>query len=112
MEPVTYSNRDAKIIKDNPGKSPYELQELGLSGKGFEKLMTQQNTGGDVIADPNIKDDEPPAQTPPPDLPPAPPEDENDHDEQGEDLPPAPPAKKVLIPKVTEFKPAAPKAKT
>lgn len=34
-----YGPRDTKIIKDNPGKSIYELTLLGLSKKANEKLQ-------------------------------------------------------------------------
>lgn len=32
--------KDQRIIRDNPGKSPYELKELGISDKAFEELLT------------------------------------------------------------------------
>ena len=36
-----YSPKDAKIIRDNEGKSPYELLELGLSQRAFDRLTLQ-----------------------------------------------------------------------
>lgn len=38
MNPLKFSPKDAKIIRDNPGKSPDELLELGLSLKAFARL--------------------------------------------------------------------------
>jgi hypothetical protein len=58
MEPVKFSNRDAKLIRDNPGKSPYELKEMGLSNPGFEKLMSQPSTGIVIEADPALTEDD------------------------------------------------------
>ena len=40
MELEQFSPADRKKIQDNPDKSPYELLELGLSQKGFEKLLS------------------------------------------------------------------------
>ena len=107
MEPVTYSNRDAKVIKDNPGKSPYDLQALGLSGKGFEKLMSQQSTGAEPLADPTIDDEDESEPAAPAasntDQQPAPGhEDEDNEDKQDPPASASPPA--PLIPKITQIK--------
>jgi len=37
MDLSTYSNRDAKIIRDNPDASPYDLLALGLSQKAYDR---------------------------------------------------------------------------
>jgi hypothetical protein len=110
-EKVTYSPKDAKLIKDNPGKSPYELQALGLSGKGFEKLMSQQSTGTEPVADPTIKEEDESAQAPGVDPyayqePPADPEEQEDNQEDDDvkDMAPAPPKTAPLIPKITQIK--------
>jgi len=62
MEKLNLSNRDAKIHRDNPGLSPYELKALGLSEAGFKKLMALDSTDVVAVADPNIQD--PPAEDP------------------------------------------------
>lgn len=108
MEPVKYSNRDAKIIKDNPGKSPYELQSLGLSNKGFERYMAQQSTGADVVADPSLEEDEVTAQPPLPGSttsdPSNDPEVEDDEDDDEDESPaPVKPQTAPLIPKITKI---------
>ena len=54
---IRFAPKDAKIIKDNPGKSPYELKELGLSDPGFEKLMALESTAKNVIADENLSEE-------------------------------------------------------
>jgi hypothetical protein len=59
MESIRYAPRDAKIIKDNPGKSPYELQALGISDKAFEKLMSQPTTETEILSDPSLEDSSP-----------------------------------------------------
>jgi len=41
MDLSKYSAKDAKIIKDNPGKTPFELARLGLSPRGFERLLSE-----------------------------------------------------------------------
>jgi hypothetical protein len=33
-----FGTRDAKIIRENEGKTPYELLELGLSNKAYQRL--------------------------------------------------------------------------
>lgn len=40
MDNKAYSPKDAKIIRDNEGKTPYELLELGLSQKAFTRLTS------------------------------------------------------------------------
>src|SRR4051812_5134390 len=59
MESIRYAPRDAKIIKDNPGKSPYELQALGISDKAFEKLMSQPTTETEILSDPSLEESSP-----------------------------------------------------
>lgn len=36
-----FSFKDKKIIDSNPDKTPYELLELGLSNKAYEKLLQE-----------------------------------------------------------------------
>lgn len=88
MEDLKLAPKDAKIYRENPGKTPYELKELGLSNPAFERLMAQASTNVTVIADPNLDAssasnngggdndgenqppaNEPPAQTPTPGAP-------------------------------------------
>lgn len=38
-----YSPKDVKLLKDNPVASPYELLKLGLSKKGYDRLMNESN---------------------------------------------------------------------
>lgn len=38
--------KDQRLIKENPGKSPYELKEMGLSDKGFTDLLAEQGAEG------------------------------------------------------------------
>lgn len=39
-----YGTRDAKLIRENPNKTPYELLQLGLSHKAYTRL-TAEPTG-------------------------------------------------------------------
>lgn len=39
MDLQGFSNRDKSIINANPEANPYELKELGLSEKGFNRLL-------------------------------------------------------------------------
>ncbi|PUZ25022.1 hypothetical protein DCC81_11960 [Chitinophaga parva] len=55
MEDLKLAPKDAKIYRENPGKTPYELKELGLSNPAFERLMAQTSTNVTVIADPNLE---------------------------------------------------------
>lgn len=55
MEDLKLAPRDAKIYRENPGKTPYELKELGLSNPAFERLMAQASTNVAVIADPTLE---------------------------------------------------------
>jgi hypothetical protein len=41
MTQKRFSPKDAKIIRDNPGKSPGELTALGLSKAAYGRLVTQ-----------------------------------------------------------------------
>lgn len=59
MSELKLSNKDAGIVKRNPGKSPYELKELGLSQSGFEKMMAQPTTAVTPIADSALNDPPP-----------------------------------------------------
>lgn len=68
MATTSFSKKDQKIIDDNPGKSPYELVELGLSDKAFQELLAQE---GEQKQAPR------PSSAPPP-APPAPPADGGD----------------------------------
>lgn len=36
----TFAPRDAKIIKENEAKTPYELLELGLSEKAYQRMIS------------------------------------------------------------------------
>lgn len=36
---ITLGNRDAKIMRENEGKTPYELLQLGLSKAAYERLL-------------------------------------------------------------------------
>lgn len=49
MNTLTFSNRDNKIIKDNPGKTAYELLMAGLSKKAFSKLVAALEMPGKEI---------------------------------------------------------------
>lgn len=42
MNPAKFSPKDAKIIRDNPAKSPAELLVAGLSKKAFERLKAER----------------------------------------------------------------------
>lgn len=57
----TFGPKDAKIIKDNPGKTPYELQDLGITGKAFDRLLagdyTEIDESGSVPRNPEIKEE-------------------------------------------------------
>lgn len=35
----SFGPKDQKILRENPGKTPYELAELGLTNKAFERLL-------------------------------------------------------------------------
>lgn len=39
---VTMGTRDAKIMRENEGKTPYELLQLGLSKAAYERLMNEK----------------------------------------------------------------------
>ena len=49
-----YGNRDAKIIRENEGKTPYELLDLGLSKSAYERLMkkTEKPTVTEAVSEP------------------------------------------------------------
>lgn len=96
MNELNLSNKDFGIFSKNPGKTPYELKELGLSGAGFNKLMAQSSTAVTPVADPNLTDNEP--ETPLPS-----PESADISDPTPEPEKPAQPKPDILIPKVTEF---------
>lgn len=49
MDLQGFSSRDKSIINANPEASPYELKELGLSEKGFNRLL--ENVTEDVADD-------------------------------------------------------------
>ncbi len=38
-----FSTKDAKIIRENEGKTPYDLLQLGLSQKGYERLLERHS---------------------------------------------------------------------
>ena len=57
MDLSNFSNRDAKIIRDNPTKTPFELVRLGLSPRAFERLLNESKEA--------IKEEKPPIQMPP-----------------------------------------------
>lgn len=40
IDTSNFGPKDAKIIRENPGKDAYQLAELGLSNKAFERLTT------------------------------------------------------------------------
>lgn len=55
MNPLKFSPKDARIIRDNPGKNPDELLELGLSLKAFARLPEPSiKTSAPVVATPVI----------------------------------------------------------
>lgn len=39
---VVLGNRDAKIMRENEGKTPYELLQLGLSKAAYERLLNDK----------------------------------------------------------------------
>jgi len=39
-----YAPRDEKLIRENEGKTAYELLELGLSNKAFERLSAEKES--------------------------------------------------------------------
>lgn len=59
MEKVRFAPKDAKIIKENPGKTPYEWKALGMSEKGFEKALAQATTDIEPVSDPELEAQEP-----------------------------------------------------
>ncbi|WP_346318184.1 hypothetical protein [Chitinophaga sp. YIM B06452] len=58
---IKFAPRDAKIIKENPTLSPYQLLELGISKPAFEKLMEQPTTDINPEADTSLELEEMPA---------------------------------------------------
>lgn len=58
MNELNLSNRDFSIVTKNPGKTPYELKELGLSNSGFNKLMEQSTTAVKPVIDTTLSDDD------------------------------------------------------
>jgi hypothetical protein len=50
MEAKKFSPKDAKLIRENPGKSPGELSSLGLSKSAYNKLT--ENTVTVAILEP------------------------------------------------------------
>lgn len=42
---TTYGKRDQKVIRENPGKDVYALKELGLTDRGFERLLSEGYDG-------------------------------------------------------------------
>lgn len=52
---------DKKVIEQNPGLSPYDLLEKGLSEKGYEELVSQQGAEKQKIA-PTVEKTEPEPQ--------------------------------------------------
>lgn len=42
MARISRAEKDKKIIEENPGKSPYELLQIGLSEQGYESLVAQE----------------------------------------------------------------------
>lgn len=58
MEKVRFAPKDARIIKDNPGRSPYELKELGVSDNGFVKLMSLSSIESEIESDPTLEAEE------------------------------------------------------
>lgn len=55
-----FGTRDAKIIRENEGKTPYELLQLGLSHKAYTRLTSQPTAAIAPEAPPeNIADEAP-----------------------------------------------------
>jgi len=51
MDTQKFAPRDQKIITDNEGKSPYELLELGLSEKAYNRLLEIEANANTVKVD-------------------------------------------------------------
>lgn len=57
MDLQGYSNRDKSIINANPNANPYELKELGLSEKGFNRLLEGEGGSDYDESKSHIEDD-------------------------------------------------------
>jgi hypothetical protein len=52
IDTKSFGPKDKKVIRENPGKTPHELYELGLTPKAFERLLS-----GDYNTTEDPKDD-------------------------------------------------------
>lgn len=52
MSKEQYGTRDAKIIRENEGKTPYELLQLGLSKAAYERMVKGETTVKEAVSEP------------------------------------------------------------